>query len=252
MFKLYKCWPRMPDPLLPTADLQGEIPARALKFCEPFLVANAAGVLLCPPINMTLTWTGSEVLADLDGIDETILVDRLYLPDYAEYWKKIAPAEAQNVLPPFLEAFPERGAVQIWTGMFAVTNPGISTWVRGPVNRNNGSAYAVTEGVVDTDWWTGPLFFVLQIQKTDFPITFRQDTPFIQIIPVPRAAIQCGKPDASAALVEDAAAPFWSGLVATAVRRNRENPGSYRRESRRRLRESGDDRSGSESEMRPF
>jgi hypothetical protein len=237
MFKLYKCRADIPDPTLPAADVQGEIPARALKFCEPFIVANSAGVLLYPPMDMTFTWTGSEVLAELEGIEATMLVDRLFLPDYADQWKDIAPDDAENAMPPFIEAFPERGVLQIWTGMFVTTEKGVSTWVRGPVNRNNGSAYAITEGVVDTDWWTGPLFFVVELRRTDFPITFRRAEPWLQILPVQRASIHCHSDDLSASLLQNAPESFWSGFVATARRRNGEPPGSYRRESRRRLRE---------------
>lgn len=237
MLRIYRARPDIPPPGPASRDLKGDVPARALKYCEPFLVANAAGVLVNSPIDMTLTWTGHEVLAELEGVEETLLVERLFLPDFADHWEAQAPPDARPVMPPFLEAFPERGVVQVWSGLFVRTPPGVATWVRGPVNRNRGSAASVTEGVVDTDWWTGPLFFVLQFERTDFPVSFRRDEPMIQIVPVDRSLMQSAGEGLPAVELAEAPAEFWSGLVDTAARRNGETPGSYRREARRRGRE---------------
>jgi hypothetical protein len=105
----------MRDPTRPADDISGEIPARALKFCEPFLAANRAGYLLYPPVDFVLNWTGHEILADIGDVPETILVDKVFLPDFAEQWTALAPPEALEVMPPFLEAFPERGIVRART-----------------------------------------------------------------------------------------------------------------------------------------
>lgn len=234
--EFYRCWPDAPLPSLPSADLRGEIPARALKFCEPFLAANRAGALIRPPIDFTLTWDGSQILADLEGIEETILVERLFLPDYVDYWTEKVPNDAVNIIPPFLEAFPERGAVQVWTGLFARTKPGISTWIRSPINWVNSNAWSAVEGIVETDWWTGPLFFVLQMQKTDYPVSFYRDTPFVQVIPVDRSLLDLSENFPDAPPVIDAPADFWNAMAETAARRNNEPPGSYRREARKRSR----------------
>lgn len=236
MFQIYKCWDTVPTPSLPGVDLSGEIPARALKFCEPFLVANAMGTLVYPPIDMTLTWTGDEILGVLGDIEETILIDRVFLPDYAEHWKRIVPASAEKILPPFIEAFPERGVLQIWTGLFISTPPGHSTWVRAPVNRGHGSGYSVIEGVVDTDWWNGPLFFVMQMQRTDFPVLLKKKEPILQIIPMPRQSTKCDENNLKISLVEGAPSSFWQSMLENGERRNSEPPGSYRRQARRRNR----------------
>src|ERR1700760_1244879 len=231
MLQLYKCWAELPDPSPASNDLSGEIPARALRFCEPFLVANSAGMLINAPADLDLFWTGSDVLAQFVGMDELILVDRLFLPDYADHWRDIAPADATNVMPPFLEAFPERGVVQIWSGLFMVTGDGTSAWVRGPVNRGVSLGYSIVEGVIDTDWWTGPLFSVIQFHKTDFPVRLKRSQPLLQVIPVDAALLKLTARDVEAIVVQDAPPHFWNNLVATTMRRNTQPAGSYRRQA---------------------
>lgn len=235
--RFFKAVETIRDPMRPNEDIDGEIPARALKFCEPFLAANRAGYLLYPPVDFVLNWSGSEILANIGDVPETILLDRVFLPDFAEYWSSIAPPYAIEVMPPFLEAFPERGVVQVWTGYFVTTEPEVSTWVRGRVNRLGSSAYSVLEGLVETDWWTGPLFFVLQINKTDFPIQFRTAEPFLQIIPFLRAPRERRSDAVQVTAMTEAPADLWMAIRKTAERRNGEPPGSYRRVARRLERE---------------
>lgn len=230
--RFFKATPAIRDPVRPTDDIDGEIPARALKFCEPFLAANRAGYLLCPPVDFVLNWTGSEILANIGDVPETILLDRVFLPDFSDQWSAMAPPQAVEVMPPFLEAFPERGVVQVWTGYFVTTDPEVSTWVRGRVNRVGSSAYSVIEGLVETDWWTGPLFFVLQINKTDFPVQFRQSEPFVQVIPFPRTPRERRSDAIHVTAMADAPADLWAAIRRTAERRNGEPPGSYRRVAR--------------------
>jgi hypothetical protein len=40
------------------------------------------------------------------------------------------------------------------------------------------------EGIIETDTWFGPLFDNVRILKTDVPIEFRSDLPFLQVQPV--------------------------------------------------------------------
>lgn len=230
LVRFFKAISTLQDPMPPSDDINGEIPARALKFCEPFLAANRSGYLLCPPVDFVLTWTGQEVFVDIQDIPDTVLLDKVFLPDFADQWSAIAPPDAVQVMPPFLEAFPERGVVQIWTGYFISTDSGVSTWVRARINQLGASSYSVVEGLVETDWWTGPLFLVIQINKTDFPVSFRRSEPFVQVVPHRRDA-QAEEINVSA--LADAPAELWTAIRKTAERRNGEPPGSYRRVSRR-------------------
>ena len=40
------------------------------------------------------------------------------------------------------------------------------------------------EGIIETDHWFGPLFDNVRILKTDVPVEFRSDVPFLQVQPV--------------------------------------------------------------------
>jgi hypothetical protein len=234
--RFFKATQTMPDPSRPAEEIDGEIPARALKFCEPFLAANRSGYLLYPPVDFVVTWTGQEILVDIGDVPETILLDRVFLPDFAEQWSAIAPPAAIEVMPPFLEAFPERGVIQVWTGYFVTTDAGVSTWIRGRVNKTTASPYSILEGLVETDWWTGPLFFVLQINKTDFPVQFRRSEPFAQAIPFYRGVRERRSDVIEVTTMADAPHELWAALRNTAERRNGEPPGSYRRVARKRAR----------------
>ena len=58
--------------------------------------------------------------------------------------------------------------------------------VRGVANIAKSLAYEGFEGIIETDHWFGPLFTNLRIIKTDTPIEFRCDIPFLQVQPVPK------------------------------------------------------------------
>jgi Family of unknown function (DUF6065) len=232
--RFFKVAPFGDNPAPPSDGLMGEVPIRAFQFCEPFLAANRVGWLLNPPLSFELLWTGREFLTKFDTIESWIKVDKLLLPDYAEYWRSIAPPGAFDMPPPFLESFPERGVIQAWSGFLVETDPGISSWVRGPVNRNLPSAYQVIEGIVETDWWLGPLFTNLQFVKTDDPVRFESARPWLQVVPVPKALHlpdKSKRPDVAGAaqMSED----IWAKFIETSNRRNAGRSGTYRVESRR-------------------
>jgi hypothetical protein len=44
------------------------------------------------------------------------------------------------------------------------------------------------EGVIETDRWFGPLITNVRLTKTNVPINFRADFPFLQVQPIPREA----------------------------------------------------------------
>jgi hypothetical protein len=56
--------------------------------------------------------------------------------------------------------------------------------VRGVANLSHSLSYQMLEGIIETDEWFGPLFDNIRILKTDVPIQFRSDTPFLQVQPV--------------------------------------------------------------------
>jgi hypothetical protein len=232
--RFYRIAPSGPDPILPPDELSGEVPIRAYRFCEPFLAANRAGWLLNPPTDFELLWTGREFLVKFDTIESWIKVDKLFLPEFADYWHDKAPAAALDMMPPFLEAFPERGVIQAWSGFLLETDPDVSTWIRGPINRNAPAAYHVIEAIVETDWWMGPLFTNFQFVKTDDPVRFESSRPWLQLVEVPREVHLPRRGEhPTIVAIEGMSDATWSKFMETSDRRNSGRPGSYRLASKR-------------------
>ena len=48
-------------------------------------------------------------------------------------------------------------------------------------------AYTCLEGLIETDRWFGPLFINIKLLRTDHPIYFRTDHPYMQVQPIHRA-----------------------------------------------------------------
>lgn len=232
----FKGYTGVPDPVNANDALDGEIPLRAYQHCEPFLAANRVGYLLNPPVDFTLIWNGTEIFVQIEDIDETLKLDKCFLPGFADFWEENAPLDLLELMPPFLEAFPERGLIQAWTGFYVTTQEGFSTWIRNPVNRNHSSAYQIVEGIVETDWWLGMLFTNIQLMKTDAPVVFRRSTPWLQVFEVSRNLHSKKRAETVCLTSELQAFPpdILGKMRVTSDRRNTAPPGSYRTEARRR------------------
>lgn len=227
-------WPSSPLPKRSDASINGSISTRAFQYCEPFSAANRIGYLVYPPIDFNLIWDGSQALVQLENMEEWIIIDKIYLPNSIDYWSETVPQNLIDTLPVFLEAFPERGVIQIWSGYFAETPTGSSTWIRGPINQPTNPAYNILEGIIETDWWAGPLFSNIQLLKTDYPIAFRKDKPFLQVFSIPKVFHQRNRDsEISVRNLNDInSIEFCQRMEVTANRRNSNPPGSYRRKSR--------------------
>src|SRR5262249_20298909 len=95
-----------------------------------------------------------------------------------------APPSLRGFSPSFLTPSIQPGGLQVWTGCIAKTAPGWNLLVRGVANLARSASYQMFEGIIETDHWFGPLFNNVRIVKTDTPIEFRSDTPFLQVQPV--------------------------------------------------------------------
>jgi hypothetical protein len=152
------------------------------------------------------------------------------------------------MMPPFLEAFPERGVVQVWSGFLVETDPGCSTWIRGPVNRSGPGAYQVLEGIVETDWWLGPLFTNFQFVKTDDPVRFESGLPWLQVLEVPRPLHLPRRTERPTVMdFSTLPADTWTRFIETSDRRNAGRPGTYRLASKRRAAEGNEMPVGSQA-----
>ncbi len=172
----------------------GLIPARALRYCEALTTASAFGWYVFLPLSFKVVWDGHDMLWTYEGVDEwlTLSRDGVQYPGSDERFDKIAPPDVRGYLPPFLTPSLLAGGLQVWTGSIAKTAPGWSLLVRGVANLSHSLSYQMFEGIIETDHWFGPLFDNIRLLKTDIPIEFRSDVPFLQVQPV-RKEVYCDK-----------------------------------------------------------
>jgi len=182
------------SPRRPSKDVQGTLPAAALKHCKPVQEANEWGYDLYLPFDIALRWDGAaglELSYDVDGTGvggEWIpLSPECHYPDFADYWAEHAPDNLRLDVPPFVTLSQDYGIVQIWPGVIAQTRPEWSLLVRGPVNDSRRSlGYDVLEGIISTDRFGGPIPAMIRLLKADHEIYIPADHPFLRVIPVYR------------------------------------------------------------------
>ena len=179
----------VPSPRAPRrADraVGGVIPARALRYCEAITSASAFGWYVFLPLSFKIVWDGHDMLWTYEGVDEWLPLtrDAVQYPHFSEQFDRIAPQSVRGFSPPFLTPSIQPGGLQVWTGCVAKTAPGWSLLVRGIANLSSTSSYQMFEGIIETDVWFGPLFNNVRIVKTDVPIEFRSDVPFLRVQPV--------------------------------------------------------------------
>ncbi len=164
----------------------GVIPARALRYCEAITSASAFGWYVFLPLAFKVVWDGHDMLWTHDGVDEWLPLTRdgVLYPGLGEVFDQAAPPEVRGFAPSFLSPSIQPGQLQVWTGCIAKTAPGWSLLVRGVANLSHSTSYQMLEGIIETDHWFGPLFDNIRITKTDIPIEFRSDVPFLQVQPV--------------------------------------------------------------------
>jgi hypothetical protein len=164
----------------------GVIPARALRYCEAITSASAFGWYVFLPLSFKIVWDGHDMLWTYEGVDEWLPLtrDAVQYPHFSEQFDRIAPAGVRGFSPPFLTPSVQPGGLQVWTGCIAKSAPGWSLLVRGVANLSTSASYQMFEGIIETDVWFGPLFNNVRIIKTDVPIEFRSDVPFLQVQPV--------------------------------------------------------------------
>jgi hypothetical protein len=164
----------------------GVIPARALRYCEAITSASAFGWYVFLPMSFKVVWDGHDMLWTYPGVDEWLPLtrDAVQYPGFSKVFDESAPADVRGFCPPFLAPSIQPGQLQVWTGCIAKTAPDWSLLVRGVANLPRSQAYQMLEGIIETDNWFGPLFDNIRILKTDVPVEFRSDTPFLQVQPV--------------------------------------------------------------------
>jgi hypothetical protein len=164
----------------------GVIPARALRYCEAITSASAFGWYVFLPVAFKVVWDGHDMLWTYESVDEWLPLtrDAVQYPGFRETFDEAAPAGMRGFSPSFLTPSIQPGNLQVWTGCIARTAPGWSLLVRSVANLPHSLSYQMFEGIIETDQWFGPLFNNVRILKTDVPVEFRADVPFLQVQPV--------------------------------------------------------------------
>jgi hypothetical protein len=239
--KFYQLYPEGPVPRRASPVLNGSIPAKAEHFCEPFTAATGFGWHLFPPLEFELRWDGTAVYVRLQRQNDWTLLEWTVLPGFEDYLARYAPFTLPPHLVPFLTAAPDLpGIVQIWTGVMARTEPGWSLLVRPPANLPRHPGYDVLEGIIESDWWFGPLISNIRLCLTDQPIVFHMRRPLFQVQPLPKSAYRRETLDRMEAVrgLEEFTEQDWHDLGASLALRNGPDarPGSYKTEVRRRAR----------------
>ena len=159
------------------------------------------------------------------------------MPGYSEWFAKNAPEDFRRLELPFLTAFPERGVVQIWTGYVAKTRANWSLLLRGPANQIRSATYFNLEGIVEHDWWFGPVLGNLQFTIANKEVRFTRSTPLLLAQPVLRQAYSTellGSVDAKNS-IESLSVEDWTSFEQALFFGADEKPvGSYARIARKR------------------
>jgi hypothetical protein len=141
---------------------------------------------------------------------------------------------------PVLTRGPEPAIVTLWTGLLVRTRPNWSILVRPLSNYPRSPLYEALEGIIETDWWFGPVIATLRIVKTDTVLEFRTSRPLVQIQPVIREAYARPTMNSLSTVhgIENLSDAEWLRFMQTLSMRNSPSSsvGSYKREVRARAR----------------
>jgi hypothetical protein len=74
--------------------------------------------------------------------------------------------------------------VQIWTGYIARTAPGFALLLRQPVNIPPSQDFEQYEGILQTEFWFGPLFTNIVLTQKNAPVEFQRKYPLLQAQPL--------------------------------------------------------------------
>jgi hypothetical protein len=231
----HQLFPGAPPPRRADPTLFGAMPLRAHRHCEPFAAASGFGWHIFSPMDFLLRWDGTTIFWMHSGAPQWMPLQAAAFPGFEAAWARHRPASAPAAALPFLMAIREPGIVQIWSGLVARTPPAWSLLIRPPANLPRSLGYEVLEGLVETDWWSGPLLSNVRLCRTDEPILFRAKSPLFQAQLVPRAAYSEETLDGATITdgLDQLDGDGWSRLT-HALELRTPQPGAYKAEARRR------------------
>jgi hypothetical protein len=227
MFSFYSCLPDVAAPQAADPSLFGSAPFRAVTHCEPFRAATGYGWYLYPPLSFHVRWDGGSFSWMPEGTKRWLPL--VNLPGRAlVQLRDQSPPELGMLELPIFSALPEHGLLQVWSGLAAVSPPGWALLISGVTNLPRHPAFEVLEGIIETDWFHGPILTNLRFRKTDEIVTVEKRHPLFMARPVRR---ECYEPDLlkEMSVVGFESAESTSRMVvdSLAIRRP-DRPGGYR------------------------
>ncbi|MGE0700844.1 MAG: DUF6065 family protein, partial [Hyphomicrobiaceae bacterium] len=157
--------------------------------------ASAFGWHVFLPRRFQLVWDGNEIHWRVEGQQDFVPLRSVHYPGFDDAFDAAAPEPVRGFAPAFLAASVQAGTVQIWPGSLAQTAPGWSLLVRPVANLPRPSGYELYEGIIETDHWLGPLFTNVRLTRTNVPIEFDDDVPFMQVQPLCKSQYADGRLD---------------------------------------------------------
>lgn len=219
----------------------GYMPVSAFQYCEAMRVASGLGWYLFPPRSFSLMFDGRETFIADTGQWRSFVNEPLE-PEFHADWDGLAPPALCGHAPGFVRRLLNPGIVQVWTGYFVETAPGLVLQIRPIANGMHLSTFSCFEGIVETDTFRPlPLFINLQLHRTDCEILIQKEMPLFQVVAVERASL--ARQQARTASIADAGFD-WQGAAATmrvpGSKAEQRPVGSYGASARRRGRRAQD------------
>ena len=220
--------PTRADPLL-----FGSVPLRAAQYCLPFTQANGFGWYVYPPINFMIQWDGVDYFWRPIDSPQWELLHSAQIPQLEMHYKESAHNSNSKIIP-FLTSIKESNIVQIWTGLTIETKENWSVLARRPANIGKNLGYEHLEGIIQSDWWHGPLIFNISITRTNVPIVFHVNRPFLQIQAIPNISYSEETLN-SFEVVEtnEISDSSWKMYGCSQSVHDENKPGGYRREAKK-------------------
>lgn len=217
-----------PQVIRADCTLKGTAPFRAATHCEPFRLASEQGWWIYPPCDFSLKWDGENLVWLHQKSTDWTSANYLSLNNMSKLSESfdISSFEAGSL--PAVVALPEPGYVQMWTGLTCHSTEGWCSLVRSVPNFAGFTKCDILEGIIETDWWDGPILLNIRIRETNSPIHFRKNRPIAAIHPLQREVFRGTKFSYNIAVNESS-----EGIFKALSIRDSEHPGGYARFSRR-------------------
>ena len=222
----YKASPDAPDLTRADGSLFGNMPLRAYQYCPPFRQASGFGWYLYPPCNLMLKTDGSDFFWKQDHEPKW----RLLMSE--SFYRPAANTPKGIMAAPFMSTVRESNVIQIWSGYFAKAAPDWALMMRGPVNFSLSKHLSYVEGIIEPDWWHGPLLFNIEITITETPIILPKTRPLVHALPIYKPSYSKEMlDDVPVVQPEDIPEEVWQEFHhAATIQGRHEGPGGYKKE----------------------